>query len=186
MRNFLELCKRRYSVRKYLSRKVPRKIILKCIEAARLAPSAENIQPWRYLVIDQEPLLSQLKEAAFNGIYTPTRWANSAPVIIVILAEINFLVHRIAPLFQKINYHLIDIGIATEHLILQATELGLGTCWIGWFNVKKVQQLFEIPKKYKIIGLLTLGYYEKEKTVAVKKHRKLIDEIVWFNQINKK
>lgn len=182
MKKFIELCKKRYSVRKYLSKRVPREIILKCIEAARIAPSAENIQPWRFLIIDEEPLLSRLKKEAFSGIYSVTRWANTAPVIIVILVKLDFLAHRIAPLLQKIEYYLLDIGIAVEHLVLQATELGLGTCWVGWFNPKNVRKLLKIPAKYKIVALITMGYYDKKNHVPIKK-RKKIDEIVWFNQL---
>jgi len=180
--SLLSLIKKRYSVRKYLNKPIRRTLIKKCLEAARLAPSAENMQPWRYLVVDNPELLNKLKQNAFSGIYKFTQWATSAPVIIVVLAKTSFITHKIGAQIQNIKYHLLDIGIATEHLILQATELGLGTCWIGWFNVKKVRKILQIPKKYEIVSLITLGYFKKEKTKKRKKRKKL-EEIAFFNEI---
>lgn len=183
MRNIAEIIKKRYSVRKYLAKPVEKNKIIKCIEAARLAPSAENIQPWRFLVINKPEKLIQLKKAAFSGIYSFTKWANSAPVIIVILAKPNFLTNKIGAQIQDIEYYLIDIGISVEHLILQASELKLGTCWIGWYNKKAVAKVLKIPKKYKLICLLTLGYFEYNNKLN-RKIRKPIDKIVFFNNIN--
>ncbi len=181
---FYELCKKRYSVRKYLDKEVSRELIEKCVEAARIAPSAENVQPWRFLIVDNKETLKLLKEKAFSGIYRATRWANSAPVIIVILARPDLFANKIGSTIQGINYYLIDIGIATEHLVLQATELNLGTCWIGWFNVKGVRKALKIPKKYKIVGLLTLGYFEYNENLS-RKRRKALNEIMFYNKVGK-
>lgn len=180
MKNFLNLCKQRHSVRKYLPKKVPKEKILRCIEAARIAPSAENLQPWRYMIIDKEPLLSAIKKTAFGGIYSHTKWAKTSPVIIVILAKYNLPIKFISSIWKKMDYYLLDIGIATQQLVLQAEDMELGTCWIGWFNVKKTQKLLQLPKKYKLIGLLTLGYFNKKKNLQ--KKRKKINEIAWFNK----
>ncbi|MDD5065723.1 MAG: nitroreductase family protein [bacterium] len=182
MKKFLKLCEQRFSVRKYASRKVPRKLILQCLEAARIAPSAENFQPWRYMVVDEEPLLTGLKNAATNTIYFLTRWAHTAPVIIVLLARTDLAVRFIGPVFKGLDYYLLDLGIGTEQLVLEAADLGLGTCWIGWFNVGAVEKLLKIPKKYKLIGLLTLGYPDKN-LKAHEKRRKKMEEIAWFNEI---
>lgn len=185
MKTFLELVKSRYSVRHYLDKPVDRKLILQCIEAARLAPSAQNVQSWRFLVVDEEPVLDELKKSAFNGVFAPTRWANSAPVIIVILAQTDILANIVGTQIQKVDFYQLDIGIAVEHLVLQATELNLGTCWIGWFNIKAVQKLFKIPKKYKIIGLISMGYFDYNEKHS-QKRRKSLDQILFFNHINKK
>ena len=182
MKSFMEIVKRRYSVRKYLDEPVDRELIKTCIEAARLAPSAENVQPWRFIVVDDHELLEKLKKQAFKGIYSFTKWANSAPVIIVVLAKPGFIANKLGAQVQKIHYHLLDIGISVEHLILQATELNLGTCWIGWFNIKGVRKILSIPKKYEIAGLVSMGHFKYNKNLN-KKKRKSLDKILFFNKI---
>ncbi|MFW6131233.1 MAG: nitroreductase family protein [Candidatus Aminicenantaceae bacterium] len=178
-----KLIKNRRSIRKYTDKPVERNKILTCLEAARLAPSVENVQPWRFVVIDDPELKSRFTREVFSGIYYPSKFAEKAPVLILILARLDILANRIGRQIQNINYYLIDIGIGGEHLVLQAQELGLGTCWIGWFNPRKARKFFKIPRKYKVVSLLAMGYYEKkpEKT----KKRKALEEIVWFNQVGK-
>lgn len=182
MKSIMQIIKKRYSVRKYKDKKIEYSLIKKCVEAARLAPSAENVQPWRFLVIDDKDILKQVKKAAFSGIYSFTKWANSAPVIIVILAQPDLLANKIGSKIQGTAYYLIDIGIAVEHLILQATELNLGTCWIGWFDTKKTRRVLKIPKKYKIVSLLTLGYFTYNQKQN-KKKRKSLDNVLFFNKL---
>lgn len=176
---FQQLVRSRRSIRRYLPKPVEREKILACLEAARLAPSASNAQAWRFLVIDDPKLKKTFAEKAFSGIYSPTKFAAEAPVLILILAKLDFITNRIARQIQKVPFFLIDIGIAGQHLVLQAEELGLGTCWIGWFDMRKTRTFFKIPRKYKIVSLLALGYYEK-KAVGEKK-RKPLEDIAWFN-----
>ena len=175
-----ELIRNRRSIRRFIDKPVEREKILACLEAARLAPSAENVQPWRFIVIDNPEIKEKFSKEAFSGIYFPSKFASKAPVIIVILARLDIIANRIGKQIQGINYYLIDIGIAGEHIVLQAQELGLGTCWIGWFNIRKVRKFFKIPKKYKIVSLIAMGYYEK-KSLREKKRKKL-EEIVCFNE----
>lgn len=182
MKNFLDLCRTRCSVRKYLPDPVPEEKLLKCLEAARLAPSAENLQPWQYLVINKEPLLTGVKETASGGIFFHTRWIRTAPVVIALLARTNLAVRLIGPVIKKLDYYLIDLGIATEHLVLEAADLGLGTCWVGWFNEKACAKLLQIPSGYRLAGLLALGYPARGLKVALKK-RKRMEERVWFNKV---
>ncbi|MDZ7262025.1 MAG: nitroreductase family protein [candidate division KSB1 bacterium] len=184
MSPFESLVKQRRSIRKYLDKPVEREKILTCIEAARLAPSAENIQPWRFLVIDEPELKAEFSRQAFSGIYRPTRWAAKAPVIIVLLAKLDILTNRLGKQIQGIPFYLLDMGIAGEHLVLQAQDLGLGTCWIGWFNSKKVQKFLGIPSTYKIVALISLGY--PEKLTLKEKRKKALKEIVWFNGFNRR
>jgi nitroreductase len=181
MYKFENLYRKRRSIRKYIPKKIPRNLILKCIEASRFAPSAENIQPWRFIVVDDVLLLEKIKGEVFTGIFSATSWIKTAPVIIVVLLKQNFVVHKLAPFLQKVDYSLIDIGIATEHLILQATEFGLGSCWVGWFNKEKIRKILHIPKKYKIVALISLGYPDKKYKPTKRKIKKL-KEIVKFNQ----
>ncbi len=171
----------RRSVRRYLDKPIEREKILTCLEAARLAPSADNVQPWRFLVIDDPELKDELVNNVFSGIYSVSKFATKAPVLIMILARLDILANRIGKQIQGVNFYLIDSGIAGEHIVLQAEELGLGTCWIGWFNSRKARKILEIPKKYKIVSLLSMGYYEKKP--SREKKRKNLEDIAWFNKI---
>lgn len=177
--NISELVRKRQSCRKYASQAVDRKIIDQCLEAARLAPSAHNAQPWSFIVVDNPDDIARISEKAFTGIYSATKFAGKAPVIIVVITEeANFLV-RLGGQIRDVKYSLIDIGIACEHLVLQAEELGLGTCWIGWFSEKGVKQALNLPRSTKINILISIGYpldpeYRRER------RRKGLDEIRRF------
>ncbi len=94
---FLELVRSRRSIRRFLPKPVEREKILTCLEAARLAPSAENVQPWRFVVIDDPDLKKRLCGQIFSGIYFPSKFASEAPVLILILARLDFLVQPTWP-----------------------------------------------------------------------------------------
>jgi len=112
---FQELVKSRRSIRRYLDKPVEREKVLTCIEAARLAPSADNVQPWRFLIIDDPELKTQYAKEIFSGIYSISKFAEKAPVLIVILARLDIIANRIGKQIQNIQYYLLDIGIAGEH-----------------------------------------------------------------------
>ena len=173
----------RRSIRRYLPRPVEREKVLTCLRAAQAAPSSQNSQPWRFMVIDDPDLKRRFSEAAFSGIYTATRFAEAAPVFILILARIDFVAGRLGRQIQGVPYNLLDIGIAGEHVVLQAEELGLRTCWIGWFDVRKTRRFFKIPRKYKIVAMLSLGYSDKRPPRDPS--RKALEEIAWFNGLGK-
>jgi nitroreductase len=107
----------------------------------------------------------------------PNRFADEAPAIVVIATDMNLVTHRIGGKLKGIDYHLIDAGIAGEHFVLQATELGLGTCWIGWFDKKAVKRLLGLPGGWDVPAMLTVGYPAGE---PLEKSRKRIDEVVEF------
>jgi nitroreductase len=178
---FQQLVKNRRSIRRYLEKPVEKEKILACIEAARLAPSADNVQPWRFLIIDDPELKAKFAQEVFSGIYFISKFAAKAPVLIMILGRLDIIANRIGKQIQDIHFYLIDIGIAGEHIVLQAEELGLGSCWIGWFNIRKARKFLKIPRKYKIVSLMAMGYYEKRPTRE--KKRKELEEIAWFNKI---
>ncbi len=179
MTSFNQLVYQRRSIRSYSEKSVEKDKIVQCIEAARVAPSAENVEPWRFIVLTDPKLKERFCKEAFSGVYSFTKWAAKAPVIIVILAKLDILANRIGKQIQGTNYYLIDIGIAGEHLVLQAQEFGIGTCWIGWFNAKKTQTFFNIPSSYKVVSLISMGYPQNIQ-LKNKKRRKL-EEIMWFN-----
>lgn len=180
---FQLLIEGRRSIRRYTDKPVEREKILACLEAARLAPSADNSQPWRFLVLDDPDLKDRFCDAVFSGIYSISKFAKGAPVQIVILARLDLIAHRVGKLIQDIHFHLLDIGIAGEHIVLQAAELGLGTCWIGWFNIRKARKFLQIPRAYKIASMISMGYYEHKPTRTKKRHT--LEEIVWFNSLKK-
>jgi len=180
---FLQLVAGRKSVRKFIDKPVERRKILTCIEAARLAPSAENVQPWRFLVLDDRLIIDEFGQYAFSGIYKYSRWALKAPVLIAICAELDWLANRIGKEIQGTRYYLIDIGIAGEHLVLQAQELGLSTCWIGWFHAKKAKKFLKIPRTWKVTALIAMGYPKNK--LREKRKKKKIEEILYFNHYKK-
>jgi nitroreductase len=176
----LDLIKHRKSVRDFLDKPVEREKIMMCLEAARLAPSESNSQPWRFIVVDDKELKDKLCDAAFSGIYWINSFCKTAPVMIVVISEKSKFLARIGGMFRGTKYYLIDIGIACEHFVLEAEDLGLGTCWIGWFNERAVKSILNIPESKKIDILLALGYYDREK-LGLGHAREPIDEIVSFN-----
>jgi nitroreductase len=176
---FQKLIHNRRSIRSFEDRPVEREKIITCIEAARLAPSAENVQPWRFIAIDDPEVKKKFCRAAFSGIYAPSRFAVRAPVIIVVLAKKDLLANTIGKQIQGTSWYLIDIGIAGEHLVLQAEELDLGTCWIGWFNAKKARSFLRIPVSYKVVILIAMGYSVPQ--ILSQQKRQPQEKIFWFN-----
>ena len=176
----LDVIRQRKSVRDFVDRPVEREKIMMCLEAARLAPSACNSQPWKFIVVDDKQLKNRLCKAAFGGIYLINSFCKRAPVIVVVVSERAKFLARIAGMFRGTQYYLVDIGIACEHFVLQAEDLGLGTCWIGWFNERAVKSILNIPQRKKIDILIALGYYDKEKVIS-KHRREPIDKIASFN-----
>ncbi len=173
--DFLELARTRYSCRSYLDREVEDDKIRLCLKAASLAPSACNKQPWRFKIVkDESKRKLLLKGALLPGL--PMPWLASAPVIIAICAETDFVTHKLAPLLSKVDYRLVDIGIAGEHFALAATAQGLATCWIGWFNEKRVKRALQIPAGLRVFSLMSLGYPADES--GVQPDKKSLDDIV--------
>ena len=178
--NFDELILKRQSVRKYQNKPVEKEKLEKIIEAVHLAPSACNSQPWRLIVVDNQDLKNEVAKATFNKTISFNRFALEAPVIAILVIEKARLIAQIGGSIKNQEYPQYDIGIAAEHFCLQAADLGLGTCMIGWFNEKKIQKLLNIPKKRKIGLVITLGY-PPEDYKQRKKIRKPVPEIMKFN-----
>jgi len=176
----LELLKQRKSVREFLNVPVEREKIAMCLEAARVAPSACNSQPWKFIIVDDRVLKNKLCKAAFGGIYSMNSFCKMAPVIVVVVSEKSKFLATIGGMFRGTKYYLIDIGIACEHFVLQAEDLGLGTCWIGWFNEHAVKSLLNVPAGKKIDVVIALGYYNKDK-VKSEYNREPLEKVSSFN-----
>ena len=180
---FEELSGQRQSVRRYQEKPVEREKIEKLIKAVHLAPSACNSQPWKLILVDHPEMKEQVARASFNDIVSFNRFALQAPVIAVLVIEKAKLIARIGGSIKNQEYPHYDIGIAAAHFCLQAAELGLGTCMIGWFNQKKIKKLLKIPPELKVGLLITLGYPPDDYKLR-KKIRKPVDTIYGFNSYN--
>ncbi len=154
----------RRSVRSYKTDLVPEEKLDKILEAARLAPSAHNEQEWKFVVVKDFAKRKKLAEAALGQDFI-----TEASVVIVAVATEPEQV-----LASGVPAYALDLAIAVEHMVLQAVEEGLGTCWIGAFNQKEVKEILGIPEEFKVVALLPLGYpADKPKP----KSRKKLEEI---------
>ena len=192
--DFLDLVQKRRSVRRYSDRPVAKEDVLKCLEAARLAPSGCNSQPWHFIVIDEPELRERVAGRIFSGLYDMNKFAQKAPVLVAVVSEKESFLASFGGQVRDTRYCLVDVGIACEHLVLQAQELGIGSCWIGWFDEKALKEELKISKNKKIDIVISLGYPaqisgearpvsgrpEEDKTVP--KARKALTEISSFNK----
>jgi nitroreductase len=176
----LDVMNQRKSVRNFIDKPVEREKLMVCLEAARIAPSATNSQPWKFIVVDDKPIKDKLCAAAFGGIYMLNSFCKKAPVIIVVVSERAKFMSRIGGMFRGTEFSLIDIGIACEHLVLQAVDQGLGTCWIGWFDEGAVKKVLNIPPGKKVAILIALGYYDPAK-INPERNRDPLDKVSSFN-----
>jgi nitroreductase len=161
----LSQIQKRYSVRSYQQKKVEQEKLLTVLEAARLAPSARNVQEWRFVVVEDQETRRKLMAAANNQAFV-----GEAPVVIACCATNADYVMRCGQLA-----HPIDLAIAIDHMTLQAVEEGLGTCWIGSFYEDQVKNILDIPREVRVVELLTLGY---PKDTPKTKNRLPLEKIV--------
>ena len=155
---FIELVKKRQSIRNYSTEAVSREKIDLCIEAARLAPSACNSQPWSFIIVDDIKVKNEIVKKALSGIYSTNSFVKEAPVLIIVQTLKSTYIARMGGLLRNVKYNLIDLGIACDHLVLQAEELGLSTCFLGWFNEKAVKKVLSLPKSSNIDVMICMGY----------------------------
>lgn len=163
----------RRSIRKYADKEVSDDMIKELIEAARLAPSGNNAQPWKYMVIKKE-MIEKLKE---NKIFKQN-FVYKAPVIIVCCADPKAYPRAKFESAFDDPYEaraLRDLSISCQNLVLQAVELGLGTCYIGWMNKEKIKEILNIPEEFVIPYVITIGWPAEQPDA---RDRKDIDEIV--------
>jgi nitroreductase len=155
MEVFEAILKRR-SIRKYLDKPIEKEKIIKILEAARWAPSGGNRQPWRFIIVKNKERRIKLSEIAYNQ-----KFIKEAPLIIAIC--------------NKKDESLTNIGLSMQNICLEAFDLGLGSCIIGWFNKEEARKFFNIPEEYDICYLITIGY-PAEKPIS---NRKNLEEIVY-------
>ncbi len=156
--SFLRLVTARRSIRRYRPDPVEREKLDLCLEAARLAPSACNAQPCRFVVIDDPALKEKFCASAFSGLYSATRFAAAAPVLVAVVSDTGKISAWLGNQVQNTNFRLVDIGIAAEHFVLAAAEQGLGTCWIGWFNPRGAAKALGLGLGRRVEVLISVGY----------------------------
>lgn len=171
--NVMEAIKKRCSVRSYQNRPVEIEKVNKILEAARLAPSASNRQEWRFVVVQDKDTRQRLMKAAKNQPFV-----GEAPVIIACCAKTDNHIMTCGQMCYPI-----DIAIAIEHMALEATEEGLGTCWVGAFYEDHVKEILGIPQDIRVVELLVLGY--PTMSSSAHKDRLSIEEIVMHERWSK-
>ena len=166
----------RRSVRSFDSRPIDKKDITSIIEAARLSPSACNSQTWRFIFVTRQEIIRKICHEAMRPVI-PNKWLEQAPLVIVGCSQLDIIANRVGARVTGIEYYQIDLGIAMEHMVLKATELGIGTCWIGWFDENRLKKILIIPKKIKVSALLAVGYTKE--APGKKRKRKPAEKIAF-------
>lgn len=178
--SFLNLAKSRQSDRAYITDKTVEQEKLDYIfQAVRLAPSACNAQPWKFIVVNEANLKMELASAIADKTLGMNHFAYQAPVLVVMVQENANFTSRAGGFIKQKHYPDLDLGIAAAYLTLAAAEQGLGSCILGWFNEKKVCQLLDIPSSKRPMLVVTLGYTNQ--SIRDKK-RKETNEIVSYNK----
>lgn len=147
--DLLKLISERRSVRQYLATEVEQEKIDYVMECARLAPSAANFQPWKFLIV-KSPEAKALLQKCY-----PAAWFAAAPVYIVALGDTNLSWKRS---FDGKDHYDVDIAIALEHMVLAATEQGLGTCWVCNFDADMCHKLLSLPNNLNPVAIIPIGY----------------------------
>ena len=166
---FMDLAKARFSLRSYSDREVEPEKLTKILEAGRIAPTAKNNQPQRIYVLQGESITKAVKAS---------RCTFGAPVVLVICYDKNDA--AVLPM-NSVNFGFVDASIVITQMMLQATELGLGSCWIGLFDEKIIRETLELPDDYVPVALLPLGYAADVATPSERHHdRKPLEQTVKY------
>lgn len=174
--DFDQLISKRQSDRKYLPDPVAREDVMKCLEAARMSPSACNAQPWKFVVVDDKAKLAEMADAA-EGLGM-NKFTHGVPVIVAVVLEKMNVSAKLGSLVKNKDYCMLDLGMAVEHFCLQAADLGLGTCIMGWFDEKRIAKLLNVPRGKRIPLIISLGHPD---CPTRRKVRKPIGEVSSWN-----
>jgi len=171
--DFYEVIRTRRSIRSYKPDPVPDDVLTRILEAARIAPSGSNRQPWKFIVVRDEELKRRLAIACHNQMFIA-----EAPVVIV---ACGYNIHWNRGEYMGDLSMLVDVSIAFTHLILAARAEGLGTCWIGSFSNEEVKRILGIPKDVNVVAITPLGY-PRDEDFGEPGPRKPLSEIVSFDR----
>jgi len=166
-----EAIRTRTSVRGYRSSPVEEEKLKRILDAARLAPSGKNGQPWTFIVIKDVETRARLVDACRGQAFV-----GEAPVVIAVCGEEDLAYQKMGGYWNSLP---VDVGISLEHLMLAAAAEGLGTCWIGAFKEGEVREILEVPEGIKIVALTPVGYPKEER---VTRPRKPLEEIIMYER----
>jgi nitroreductase len=170
--NVLKAIKERRSIRAFKSDPVSPKIVEKLLDAARWAPSAGNIQPWEFIVVQKPEIRRKLAEAALNQTFI-----EEAPVVIVVCANKNRSAQRYGVRGETL-YCLQDTAAAIQNIHLVAYSLGLGTCWVGAFSEEEASEILKIPEGIRPVAIIPVGYPAES---PLPRSRRPLDQIVRYD-----
>ncbi len=171
-----EAIQKRRSIRKFKDKKIPEEVLERVLNAGRLAPSAVNLQPWKFIVVRDLETQKSLVDCTRGGKHAHLGMAD---VALVACGNERDCYQRQG---NYMKTFAIDVAIALDHMMLAATAEGLGTCWIGAFDENKVKELFQIPESWRVVGMTPLGYPDE---TPVFNGRKSLLEILCFERWQK-
>lgn len=172
---FIELIQKRESCRNFNGEPVQTEKLIKCIDAARISPSACNGQPWSFILVTEDAAVSTTREAVQGQ--GMNKFCDKCKSFIIVIEEDTVLTSRIGAMIKHTDFKPIDIGLATAYLTLAATAQGISTCILGWFSEAKLKESFDIKKSKRVRLVVALGY-AAEDTVRTKRRKNLEDIIV--------
>jgi len=173
--DFYKVVRTRRSIRSYKPDPIPNDVLRRVLEAARIAPSGLNRQPWKFIIVRDESLKKKVARACHNQMFIA-----EAPLVIV---ACGYNIHWNRGGYMGDLSMLIDVSIAFTHLILAARAEGLGTCWIGSFDNEEVKNILGIPKDVNVVAITPLGYPKGEK-FSEPEPRKNLSEIVSIDKFS--
>lgn len=162
--DIMEVTKKRRSIRKYQDKPIPKDILQNLVDAARFAPTARNVQPWEFVVITKSDTLKKIGDLAENGRFVAEAYA------------------CIAVFCSDTKYYLEDGCAATQNILLAATALGIGSCWVAGDKkpyCSQINSLLNVPQTFKLVSLVALGYPEAKDNFRIVEKRNLNDIIHW-------
>lgn len=171
--NFDQIVNSRYSCRSYdKERKISRETIEQIIDSARLSPSACNSQPWKFVVVDDESLIEPIAKATQSALLPINKFTADASAFVVIVKQVKPMSDKVKQIMSHRDYTPYDIGIASATICYKATELGVGSCILGWYNGEKIQDILNIPKDKSVELVIALGYPKSDEIPPKKRKDK--------------
>ncbi len=173
----------RRSIRNYLEKPVPRELVLDLLEAGRQAPSGNNQQPWKFIVVEDKTQRNEIATISHNQL-----WMTTAPVFIVICADLGTYGQNHSKFDEETSEFnakraIRDTSNSIQNIMIRAVELGLGTCWVGWYEQKVIKPMLAAPDSVFVLGVLPVGYPAESPTP---RPRKPLEDIVFGGTWGKK
>ncbi len=177
----MEIIDNRRSIRKYKDTPVSDELIQKLIRSAHLAPSGHNTQPWHFIIVNDNNIKEEISKVSHNQ-----KWMLTAPFFMVCIADIRSRIKDSEDLYIdeessmfELKKTIRDTAISIQHMVLEAEDNGLGTCWVAWYKQSELRPVLGIPNDKFVVGIITVGYPDENPNP---RPRKNIDDIVHLNK----